>query len=161
MIDIKEKNNWFISKKGIILITFLICICLVLFIKHFLINDNSNDFSTKQRYSIALFVDDIEVQSLDSDKYYDLLSYTCPNGETASWNIIESGLNIYPIASATKWKLYFEEKTTIIVTFNANGGTSSSESDTFVIGLNYGSLPTVQKMAMCLLGGILAAVVEH
>lgn len=102
MIDIKEKNNWFISKKGIILITFLICICLVLFIKHFLINDNSNDFSTKQRYSIALFVDDIEVQSLDSDKYYDLLSYTCPNGETASWNIIESGLNIYPIASATK-----------------------------------------------------------
>ena len=59
---------------------------------------------------VALYVDGAKVDSLDTNKNYELDSYTCTNDEVVIWNNDTKAITIKPITETTGCTLYFKVK---------------------------------------------------
>ena len=77
--------------------------------------------------TMALYVNNTRVEELNSDKYYDLVSYTCSNFNDSIEVLFNSDtqtLNV-PINKQTKCSLYFEEIDNPVYNFDYTGKTVS------------------------------------
>ncbi|MBQ4263226.1 MAG: hypothetical protein IJB83_03140 [Bacilli bacterium] len=61
-----------------------------------------------------LYVDGILVDSLDDNYYYDLVSYSCSNGETIEWNMYTKTIGMSSFNRQTACELHFNKLYTII-----------------------------------------------
>ncbi|MBQ4263225.1 MAG: hypothetical protein IJB83_03135 [Bacilli bacterium] len=113
------------SKKYLLTIFIFITLCIILSVIYFFfvsldIKYNHENISTtlmesKANYLtgdnslIALYVDDKSVSSLDDDKSYVLVNYSCTNNEVVTYDWDTKILYIEPINKATNCLLYFNE----------------------------------------------------
>lgn len=59
---------------------------------------------------IAIYVDGVLTNSLDSEQNYELDNYTCTNNETVSWNNDSKALTVTPLTESTECTVYFKVK---------------------------------------------------
>ena len=59
---------------------------------------------------IAIYVDGVLTNSLDSEQNYELDNYTCTNNETVSWDNDSKALTVTPLTESTECTVYFKVK---------------------------------------------------
>ncbi len=69
----------------------------------------SSNYMKYDYETLAMFVDGVRVEELNSNKYYNLVSYSCTNGETINWIRSSYEIRVKPHMKQTKCKIYFEE----------------------------------------------------
>ena len=76
----------------------------------------SNTYMKYDYETLSLFGDNVRVSELDTTKRYNLLSSTCTNNETVTYNSIIRSITVTPSDEQTKCQLYFEEKSNSTLT---------------------------------------------
>lgn len=102
----KIVNILFLS---IIVITFLLCIFVINKDSLIVLNNEDNYINMNNNLeAIAMYIDGVRTSSLESSRKYNLTSYTCLSDEEITWDTNSNKINIKPVYSNTRCKLYFE-----------------------------------------------------
>ena len=92
----------------------------------------TNTYMKYDYETLSMFVDGVRVNELDTTKKYNLLSSSCTNNETVSWDTSSNDLTIHSATEQTKCQLYFEEaKPTLTEKILADNTVTSDASINF------------------------------
>jgi len=67
------------------------------------------DYTKYDFNTISMYVGNERVESLDNEKMYNLVDYSCTNGESVTWNKNNYEIAVKPLTDQTKCELYFED----------------------------------------------------
>jgi len=67
------------------------------------------DYTKYDFNAISMYVGNERVESLDNEKMYNLVDYSCTNGESVTWDKNNYEIAVKPLTDQTKCELYFED----------------------------------------------------